>query len=383
MPRKSLTFHRRNICFVTGTRAEFGLMTSALSAIAGNPRLKLQIVATGMHLDQRHGNTIAELQKDVKIDAVIPWNGKSVASATGKAIAHLADAFAALNPDIVLIVGDRVEAFAAATAAHLCGIAIAHIHGGDRALGQVDDSLRHAITKLSHLHLPATSQSAKRILKLGEDAWRVHKVGSPGIDGIHKLAASPAQIKAEYAGLQKHRFALIVLHPVDADEAVEFRRAKMVLNATAAIDFERIIIVYPNNDRGSRGIMRCWETLARGRPFIVRRNVPRPLFLGLLRDAAVLVGNSSSGIIEAASFSTPVVDIGPRQLGRERCEDVRNVPYRKADVQAALKEIWNAGRPLRASSANPYGGYGAGAKIARILATVKINSRLLRKLISY
>jgi UDP-N-acetylglucosamine 2-epimerase (non-hydrolysing)/GDP/UDP-N,N'-diacetylbacillosamine 2-epimerase (hydrolysing) len=143
------------------------------------------------------------------------------------------------------------------------------------------------------------------------------------------------------------------------------------------------VIVYPNNDPGSAGIIRCWEKHKDLPEIILRRDIPRPVFLGLLRDAAVLMGNSSSGIIEAASFATPVVDIGPRQQGRQRCEDVRNVPYGKAEIRAALKKIWNNGHPRPGKCSNPYGGNGTGKKIAAALSTLKIDSHLLRKLISY
>jgi UDP-hydrolysing UDP-N-acetyl-D-glucosamine 2-epimerase len=383
MPRKTLASPRR-ICFVTGSRAEFGLMRTVLRAIGASPRLKLQIVATGMHLDARRGRTIERVfSEGWHVDAVVPWNNSSRAVATGSAIAALARTFAALKPDIVLVVGDRVEAFAAASAAHLSDIAVAHVHGGDRALGQMDDALRHAITKLAHVHFPATAQSAERILKMGEDRRRVHRVGSPGIDRIVHLAASSAEIAATFPGIAPRKFALILLHPVDADDALEFQRAQSVWRGVAAAGLPRSVIVYPNNDPGSGGIIRCWKKLAGDERFILRPDIPRPLFLGLLRDAALLVGNSSSGIIEAASFRTPVIDVGPRQHGRQRCEDVRNVPYRQSRIAAAAREIWNGGRPRRGKCRNVYGGDGAGEKIAAILAGLSLDPRLLRKIIAY
>src|SRR6266550_4302922 len=192
---------KRRICFVTGSRAEFGLMQSTLRAIESHPKLQLQIIATGMHLDPAHGEPLDAIRNaNIEPTATVPWpaasSANSTAAATGKATAALAGAFKKLKPDIVLIVGDRVEAFAAASAAHISQIPIAHIHGGDRALGQIDDSLRHAITKLSHIHFPATRQSARRIQRLGEDKFRIHTVGSPGIDGIHHLSSQKPPIKA-------------------------------------------------------------------------------------------------------------------------------------------------------------------------------------------
>jgi UDP-hydrolysing UDP-N-acetyl-D-glucosamine 2-epimerase len=375
---------RRRICFVTGTRAEFGLMRGVLRNIQKSKRLKLQIVVTGMHLDRRHGRSLARVgDEGWNVDAVVPWQGRRQAVATGHAIAALARVFARLKPDVILAVGDRVEGLAAATAGHLCGLAVAHVHGGDRALGQVDDSLRHAITKLSHVHFAATGQSATRLLKLGEDPWRIHQVGSPGIDGIARDAASPRQVAAQFPGLRPRQFALLVLHPLDADENLEFKRADTVLRAVAAAGVGRIVIIYPNNDPGSGGIIRRWRAATADKEAIVRRDVSRPIFLALLRDAAMLVGNSSSGVIEAASFATSVIDVGNRQRGRQRCQDVRHVPYQRSAILAAARAIWNGGRPRRGRCRNPYQGLATARKITRILQNLTIDPRLLKKLIAY
>jgi UDP-N-acetylglucosamine 2-epimerase (non-hydrolysing)/GDP/UDP-N,N'-diacetylbacillosamine 2-epimerase (hydrolysing) len=382
-------------------------MRSVLRAIAGHPPLSLQIIATGMHLSKQHGHSLRTIRADGwKIDATVPWpTGDQTQNAisTGRAMAGLAAAFARLKTDIVLVVGDRVEAFAAAAAGHIAGLMVAHVHGGDRALGQVDDSLRHAITKLAHLHFPATAASAKRILKLGEDAWRVHQVGSPGIDGIAIQAAS-----REIEG----RYALVVLHPTESDESAEFDRARLVMRCVEKIGFDQVIIVYPNNDPGSTGIIRCWESISfpagggspgssragQHRPGLpppaikdlsgmssvgVFRDLPRSRFLALLRDAAVVIGNSSSGIIEAASFGTPVVDIGPRQSGRECSKNVVHVPFDERRITRELRRIWNDGRPIRSTARNVYGGEGTGSHIAQILATTPIDAVLRRKLIAY
>jgi GDP/UDP-N,N'-diacetylbacillosamine 2-epimerase (hydrolysing) len=260
---------------------------------------------------------------------------------------------------------------------------VAHIHGGDRALGQVDDSLRHAITKLAHVHFPATKASADRLIKLGEDRWRVRRVGSPGVDGIREAAASPREIAAVFPALKRHQFALLVLHPTATDEALERRTAEMVLRATGAIGFPRVVIVHPNNDPGGRGIARCWDAHEDDERLVIRRDIARPLFLGLMRDAAVLAGNSSSGIIEAASFGTPVVDIGSRQVGRERSANVKHVPAQPTAIRAALAAIWRDGRPRRFPAKNVYGGGGAGKRIAAELARLSVDPRLLRKLIAY
>jgi UDP-N-acetylglucosamine 2-epimerase (non-hydrolysing)/GDP/UDP-N,N'-diacetylbacillosamine 2-epimerase (hydrolysing) len=393
MRRKSPSRETRNVCFVTGTRAEFGLMRSALREINAHARLNLQILVTGMHLDPAHGDGASAIAiEGWKIDRVVSWQSESGrdrainARNTGLAISGLADAFAELGTDIALVVGDRVEAFATAAAAHLSGIPVAHVHGGDRAAGQVDDSLRHAITKLAHIHFPATRKSAERIMRLGEERWRIFRAGSPGLDGILTAAAKSREVEARVGCLSPDRFALLLLHPIDAHEKLEQQRATLILDCVASAPFEQIVIVYPNNDPGSGGIMRCWETIdaqSQGGRFRVHRDLRRGVYLGLLRDAAVLIGNSSSGIIEAASFGTPVIDIGKRQQGRERGANVTNVPYAKRDIIRELTRIWNRGRPRRFKPHNIYGGDSAGKIIASALDRISINDRLLRKLIRY
>ncbi|HYE16922.1 MAG TPA: UDP-N-acetylglucosamine 2-epimerase [Tepidisphaeraceae bacterium] len=418
--------HPRTITFVTGTRAEFGLMVPVLLAIQAHPRLRLQIVATGMHLDRAHGRSIDAIRAaGFDVAATVPWkpagaDQTELARQTALASAKLAETYAELKSDIVLVVGDRVEAFAAASAAHLSGRLVAHVHGGDRALGQVDDALRHAITKFAHLHFPATQDSADRIVRLGEDAWRIKLVGSPGIDGIVadawplprcvdkadlrtvgqtflsvRTGPQPLEVRHTADGrrpIAPHRYALLLCHPTDADDDIERERASDLFRATLAVPFDHVVVIYPNNDPGSAGVVRLWDEM-RNRKYrmlpqqLLRqrfvRNLPRGAFLGLLRDAAVLVGNSSSGIIEAASFGTPVIDVGDRQKGRLRGENVTTVPFRQSAIRAALKAVWNGGSPVRYSHKNPYGKGGTGRAIARHLANVPMTDKWLRKLITY
>jgi GDP/UDP-N,N'-diacetylbacillosamine 2-epimerase (hydrolysing) len=243
----------------------------------------------------------------------------------------------------------------------------------------VDDALRHAITKLAHIHFPATAGAAERIEKLGEDRWRIHRVGSPGIDGIVADALPWDRHRALTQATQRGAYALVLLHPTEADDAAEYRRARVLLRSCRDAGFPEVIAVEPNNDPGSDGIRRA----IRQSRVCSHQNVTRGAFLGLMRDAAVLVGNSSSGIIEAASFGTPVVDVGPRQAGRERGENVTTVPFRQAAIRRALAEVWNGGRPRRFAKKNPYGRGDTARRIAGVLASVTLSPRLRRKLIAY
>jgi GDP/UDP-N,N'-diacetylbacillosamine 2-epimerase (hydrolysing) len=369
----------RRVCFVTGTRAEYGLMRTTLAAVRRQRGLTLQILATGTHLSHPHGYTVDAIRGDgFAVDAAVDWNSagepRDLPVQTAAASGGIAAELNRLDPDVVLVVGDRVEAFGGAVAGHLGGRIVAHVHGGDRALGQVDDCLRHAITKLSHVHFPATRQSRERLMRMGEDPWRVFLTGSPGLDGIREAArpVKPARVR---------RSAVLVLHPTGTDNAEEFERTQTVHSAAMKIGFDGIAVIASNNDPGSAGIARYWENAAPG--VAVYANVGRAQFLGMIRDAAVLIGNSSSGIIEAASFGTPVVDIGDRQSGRERSGNVVHVPFVQRAIAMALEAIWNDGRPMRWRGSNVYGGSGAGRKIAERLASLVIDDRLRRKVIAY
>ncbi len=360
-------------------------MKPVLLAIQRRRELQLQIVGTGMHLDRRRGYTLRQVVREgFRVNATVPWpEGWDLAEATGRAVTGLSRVYSRLRPDVVLVAGDRVEPFAAAAAAHLSHLLVAHVHGGDRAVGQVDDSLRHAITKLAHLHFAATAESARRILRLGEDPQWVFNVGSPGNDGIVQEAASVSEIRERIPGLEKRRYILLVLHPAEPDSRVERRRAEGVLAACRQTGVGRIVIVYPNNDPGSAGIVAAWERHRGDEDLVLERNLPRSLFLGLMRDAAMLVGNSSSGIIEAASFGTPVVDIGPRQMGRQASGNVRHCSYDSGEIVEVCRHIWRGGKPLRSRCRNVYGEGGAGERMADIIAGLANARPEVKKLIRY
>jgi UDP-hydrolysing UDP-N-acetyl-D-glucosamine 2-epimerase len=310
---------------------------------------------------------------------IIHPSSPSLAIHTAHATAAIARALDEIKTDILLVVGDRVEAFAGATAAHLSHRLVAHVHGGDRALGQIDDSLRHAITKLSHLHFPATRESANRILKLGEDPSRIHQVGSPGLDGITKLA-TPSRTLSKLYKTQPKKFALLLLHPSTPNESLEEQNATLLLNQALQY-YNHIILIYPNNDPGHQGILRALNSsfILHPSSFTLLPDLPRPDFLGLMRDSSALLGNSSSGIIEAASFHTPVLDVGPRQLGRERSRNVLHADFTLPSLRRQLKAI----KSLRGPFKNVYGSGGSSRKIAHFLAFSAGPGEAWQKLIAY
>jgi len=384
----------RRICVVTGTRAEYGLLRPIMRAVGETRGLALQTVATGMHLARRFGYTVREIERDgFAIDARVRMTptadtNAAMAAGVGTGIRGLAAAFADLHPDVVLVLGDRVEAFAAATAAALSGIIVAHVHGGDRAEAGYDDYMRHAITKMAHLHFAATRASADRIARLGERRDRIRVVGAPGLDEIRTaVLPAPAALTERY-GLDTARpYLLVVQHPVSthADRAAREMTATLTAVARGGLP---ALVIYPNADAGGRAIIdviRRFGGRAGSAPVAVRSSVPRLDYLALLKHAAALVGNSSSGIIEAPSFRTAVVNVGRRQAGRERAANVIDVEPTAADLTRGIERALNdaAFRRRLARCRSPYGTGRAGEKIARHLARAVLDDRLRRKRITY
>ena len=309
---------RKRVAVVTGTRAEYGLLRSSIEAIDAHPQLELQIVATGMHLLRKFGHTIDDIRADgwpvaARVRMQTGTDGSTdQATGLGRGVAGIARYLEHAKSDIVLVLGDRIEAMAAALAAVTTGRVLAHIHGGDVALGDFDESLRHAITKLAHIHLTATRKSQRRVLRLGESAAHVHLVGAPGLDRLRELISeSPPRKKCPGT-------ALVVQHAHGRDIATEKKVASNILNAVADAGLKRLVL-YPNSDRGYRGVLRAIDQHRKQSPaadVLVRESLPRDDFLRALLDADLLIGNSSCGLIEAPLAGTPVVNVGARQAGR-------------------------------------------------------------------
>lgn len=370
----------RRVAVVTGTRAEYGLLRSTLAAIEAQTGLRLQLIVTGMHLLRKFGHTVDDIARDGwSIDARIKMqtgnDGKlDQAQGLSLGVAGIARFLEREKTDIVVVLGDRIEAMAGALAATTTGTVLAHIHGGDLATGDLDDCLRHAITKLAHIHLPATSSSAKRIRRMGEAAWRIHRVGAPGIDRLQELTRRFVKQDA------RTRRALVVQHPCGRSAARERRVMTATLNAVKAAGLSRTI-VYPNSDRGHRGILEAIDAhqrAARNGDVEVVRSLKHDVYLRMLLEADVLVGNSSSGIIEAATAGTAAVNIGPRQEGRERSgRSVIDAKETAASIheaiQRALRKRPIIGRPT------VYGDGRAGIRIAKILSQTALDDRLRRK----
>lgn len=375
---------RLRIAVATGTRAEFGLLEPVMRAVRGHESLELITLVAGAHF-LKPSETWREVDAAFGVDARIPMQREGEtgrladAAALGRGVEGFARALADLRPDWVVVLGDRIEALAAASAASVGGAGVAHLHGGDRAEGVADEAMRHAITKLSHLHLPATAASSQRIIRMGEAPSRVRVVGSPAIDG---LEAIDAMGDARYAALGSPD-TLFLMHPVGRDAGAEETSAAAALRACAEAG-RRTLALAPNFDPGREGVVRAIASSG------VRalEHLPRREWVALMRRVAheggVLVGNSSAGLIEATALrpALPTVDIGPRQSGRERpaC-----VVHAEAETTAAvLGAIREAVRMDRTAVAHPYGEGRAGVRAAEALAEAgRPDLSLLRKRNAY
>jgi len=367
------------VAVVTGSRSEFGLLVPVIRAIAAHPMLRLRLIVTGTHLLPQE-QTINDVRAAFSIDAAVQMYDPAKATradhaeALGMGLAGLAREFAANAPSIVLVLGDRIEAFAAAAAAAVAGVHVAHLHGGDRAEGIADESMRHAISKLAHIHLPATSVSSHRLVAMGEDPARVHVVGSPAIDG---LADALPMSDAEYDALGSPRI-LVLLHPVGDSDAIEGDRAARLLSM--ATRHGHTLAMNPNHDPGRNGIIQAISASG-GRAV---SHVPRDRFISLIKRVDLIVGNSSAGLIECAAVGLRCVNIGPRQAGRESPPTVTAVPWNDAAIDKAILENLAAARlSPQVIAAHPYGDGRTGPRTADLLATLDFTAHALTKRNTY
>lgn len=377
------------VLYVTGTRADFGLMTSVLGAIEKSDKLNLQILATGMHLMPQFGLTINDVKKIYpnvkKIQAVFKKDSKEgIAQFIAEFIPEFLKVLKKEKFDLVLLLGDRVEMLAAALCASYFGIPIAHIHGGDKTT-TMDDSARHAITKLAHLHFAVTQDSADRIKRLGEEKWRIHVTGAPSLDNVlnQKLPAKDEVYAFLKIDLNK-KFILVLQHPVTDLIGEAENQMKQTLDGVKSFDLPAVV-VYPNADPGGRKMIQVIEQEKNNPDFRLFKNINYRMFLGIEREAAVWVGNSSGGIIESASFKTPVVNVGERQRGRPQSGNVINVTYKKADIIRAIKKSLfdiNYLKKIKKVK-NIWGDGKASQRIVKVLENFEINSKLLNKHITY
>jgi GDP/UDP-N,N'-diacetylbacillosamine 2-epimerase (hydrolysing) len=374
----------RKICYVSGTRADYGLMQHTLRLLNQESEINLSICVTGMHLEPDFGYTVDEIHTDgfrVCDQIAVNLKGESthqVSQAIGFEIIGFSKAFYQEQPDIVLLLGDRGEMLAAAIVAVHLNIPIVHIHGGERS-GTIDESLRHAITKLSHYHFVATENARNRLVKMGEEPKNIFVVGAPGLDSIfHQNLEAKDSILPRYDLTGKEPYLLAIFHPIVQQLSSAIDQVQEILKALVDCNIKTLFLL-PNADAGGQEIRNTilQQKSKRLKPYV---HFPRAEYLALLSYASALVGNSSSGIIEAASLGTPVVNIGDRQNCRERNKNTIDVSVDQKEILEAIKLAcsWKGRR-----WDNVYGDGGASKKIANLLSSIPLNNRLLEKLNTY
>jgi len=377
----------RTIGVVTVARSDYGHLRPVLEEIRAASGLELQLFAAGAHLSRHFGETVRAIEADgwritervgteLESDAA-----EEVAAGAGAGLTGFARAFARHRPDLVLVLGDRIEMLSAAVAALPLTIPVAHVHGGEVTEGAIDEQARHAITKLSHLHFPAAEPYARRILQMGEEPWRVHCCGAPGLDRLAGLAVLPREEVARRIGLPLRRPTLLVtFHPETLEPDATAAHVDALASALAAVQGD-VVITYPGADAMHRAVVRRLESLVAARPSTrLVAALGEDTYCSMLREADVMVGNSSSGLIEAPSFGLPAVNIGDRQRGRLRAPNVIDVGHGPGDILAGIRRALEPGfRRSLAGMVNPYGDGRAAPRIVEVLERVELGRALIRK----
>ncbi len=365
------------ILAVTGTRAEYGLLQPLLRLLGSDPRFDLRLIVTGAHLSGTFGLTYRQVLRDgFSIAARVPIETKGdrpadIAVASARALEGMARVFSKMKPDWVLLLGDRYETLSAAIAAHLCAIPIAHISGGEVTGGATDDAFRHAITKMSMLHFTATEAYRRRVIQLGESPSRVFRVGALGIDNIRSIPPLDPRVLEKGLGISlREPFLLVTFHPVTLDREKPAAQFRVLLDALEQLFPMKMVMTYPNADAGGKSIIRMIEKFAaRHRGLVaVTPSLGQERYLSLMRIAGAVVGNSSSGIVEAPFLHIPTVDIGNRQSGRIAAASVIHCKLEKG---AILRSVRRALSPDFATFIrgvrNPYGKGDTAPKILKII----------------
>lgn len=379
----------RRICVVTGTRAEFGLLRWVMQGIAEAESLELQVVATGMHLSPEYGLTYHEIEAagfgiDARVEMLLGSDtSTAVTKSMGLGMIGFADVFERLAPDLVLVLGDRFEILAAAAAALIARIPLAHLHGGEKTEGAFDEAIRHSITKMAHLHFVAAEEYRNRVIQMGEYPDRVFNVGGLGVDAIKRLALLPRDaLEADLGFELGPRSLLVTFHPVTLEgEAESIRQMQALLDALDTLDDVRLVFTLPNADTGGKALARLVERFVAHHPRASHHaSLGQLRYLSLLAQVDAVVGNSSSGLAEAPTFGVPTVNIGDRQKGRLQAPTVINSVPEEAAILAAIRLAFSSGfRRGIGGVVNPYGDGGAASRIVDVLSSHPLSDLLAKR----
>lgn len=377
--------NRRSICVVTGTRAEYGLLYWLMKEIQDDPDLDFQVIVTGAHLAPEFGLTWKQIEEDgfeidEKIEMLLSSDTPAgIAKSTGLGIIGFADAFTRLKPNLVVLLGDRFEIFAVATAAHIARIPIAHIHGGETTEGAIDEAFRHAVTKMSQIHFVAAEPYRKRVIQMGEDPSRVFLTGTPGLDHLKKTPLLSRDEMEVDLGIQLEApLFLVTYHPVTLQGNPKKPFGEL-LTALEEFPDASIVFTHSNADTEGRNLISMIEDHAAARPDRIRSvaSLGQRRYLSLLKICDAVVGNSSSGLTEAPSFGVPTVNIGDRQKGRLKASSVLNCPEERRVISETIRKALSpAFKEIASNTQNPYGSGGASEKIKQILKEISLEGLL-------
>lgn len=376
---------KRKIAVVTSSRADYSHLYWPLKDLVAHPNVDLKLIVMAAHLSPEYGGTVGEIERDgfaiaSRIECLLSSDSDvGMAKTLGLAVLGLTDVLAQIRPDLMLLIADRYEMLAPASVALTLRIPIAHIEGGEVSEGAIDDAVRNALTKMAHIHFTSTQSARARVIAMGEEAWRVHRAGAPSLDHVRRSTLLSRQELEQKLALQLGaRVTVVAYHPVTllqdttAETTALFAALKQIPG--------QILFCYPNADAGSHNLMQMahafCETHNDSHVFV---NLGSITYWSLLREASLLLGNSSSGIMEAASFGLPVVNIGLRQFGRERARNVLEAHASADSILAQVEKAWNPGfRAAIGGMQNPYDDGHAAERIVSILTTVPLEG-LLRK----
>lgn len=377
----------RKICVITGTRAEYGLLYYLMRAVETDPGLELQIIATGMHLSPEFGLTYKEIEKDFTITKKIEMLLSSdtpvgISKSMGLAQISFAESFEELKPDLVVVLGDRYEIFSAASAAMIARIPIAHLHGGETTEGAFDESIRHSITKMAHLHFSATEEYRNRIIQLGEHPSRVFNVGGMGIDAIQRITLlNKEELEKSIGFTFGTKNLLVTFHPVTLENHTASDQFQELLDALDTLENTHIIFTKANSDTDGRNINTMIDTYVSKNTHkaIAFASMGQLRYLSALQFVDAVVGNSSSGLLEAPSFKIGTINIGDRQRGRLKADSVIDSAPNQEAIRTSLTKLYTPEfQHLLATCTNPYGEGGAVEKIIHTLKHTALND-LLKK----
>ncbi|MFW6016705.1 MAG: UDP-N-acetylglucosamine 2-epimerase [bacterium] len=381
----------KNILGITGIKSDYELMKPIFKSINKHQNLSLEVLITGAHLSSQYGNTHKSVEKDgfnyYKIESLIDSNSlSSRVKSLGVQLTSLVDYVKNNKTDIILVLGDREESLAGATIGTYMNIPVAHISGGDKVYGNVDDTVRHAVTKLSHIHFPTTAENAERIMKMGEEKWRIHTVGASGLDSIREVPNIGITVLSKQLNISLRKpYILLIQHPVSSQVDKAGEQMETTLKAVTQLEYD-VIITSPNSDPGSKEMIKVIKEYEKKHDNIhFFSYLDRKIFVNIFRQASVLIGNSSCGIIEAPFLKVPTINIGIRQKQRQHADNIVFVDHDKEEIIKWIKKaIYNKSFKDKVKKCKSlYGDGKTGSKIAGTLANIDINDKLINKKITY